>query len=539
MSYSLKETFLSIFLKSLLKKSHKIISILLFSLFLAGLIFAQDTTKSLAFKNNRPYRKSPYFYRPDLGYQIWQQFKLIQEANSGDVLAQHELGLRYLLGDGMSADTVQAVFWIQKAANQKLASAMYNYAILLINGWGVKWNPFSAFKFFREAAKAGMIQAQYVVGILYTDNLIVKRDLNYAYYWIRKSSEEGYEPAAEVIQRIEPKISRSVVDSLTSIEEQKQKDIDHEPDDGNTSNLTSPVGLAFIDFDSIGDTITAISDSMLIADLKMMGIDSLSKEMRLDSIKYLIDLSAEENIQKLRQLAKSGSPEAQTIIGRLYELGIHLSKNKITAAAYYLQALRLDSHKAPYLLWHLSKSAGFYKTVQTEVKINNAEAMFVWYGLNSINYDNQLVISDAVNLLQNSADKNYIPAIIELGLNYYTGIFTNIDYSKGFLYWQKAESMGSTEATVRLITASLLDNRQDIDIKSVLRQLQDAEKNGSVLAQVALAFCYELGIGTIPSKSKAVNYYRNAAQRGSQYAYRELQRLYDEIRPIEPEFSIK
>ncbi|MFB3056848.1 MAG: tetratricopeptide repeat protein, partial [Ignavibacteriaceae bacterium] len=187
---------------TILKKITILIYILIFSVIFGGISLAQDSTRSLAFKNNKPFRRSPYFYRPDLGYQIWQQFKLTQEANSGDVLAQHELGLRYLLGEGTTADTTKAVYWISKAAEQKLPSAMYNYAILLINGWGVDWDPFSAFNYFKGAAKAGMIQAQYVVGILYTDNLIVKRDLNYAYYWVQKSADEGYEPAEDVVLQI-------------------------------------------------------------------------------------------------------------------------------------------------------------------------------------------------------------------------------------------------------------------------------------------------------------------------------------------------
>lgn len=77
-------------------------------------MIAQDTTKSLAFKNNRPYRNNPYFYQPDLSYQLLQQFKLVQIANSGDPLAQHELGLRLLTGEGIAADTVTAVYWIKK-----------------------------------------------------------------------------------------------------------------------------------------------------------------------------------------------------------------------------------------------------------------------------------------------------------------------------------------------------------------------------------------------------------------------------------------
>ena len=60
-----------------------ILIVLLFQLKLE----AQDTTKSLAFKNNRPYSNNPYFYQPDLSYQILQQFKLVQIANSGDPLS--------------------------------------------------------------------------------------------------------------------------------------------------------------------------------------------------------------------------------------------------------------------------------------------------------------------------------------------------------------------------------------------------------------------------------------------------------------------
>ena len=164
--------------------------------------------------------------------------------------------------------------------------------------------------------------------------------------------------------------------------------------------------------------------------------------------------------------------------------------------------------------------------------------MFVWYGLNSINYDKQLVVSDAVNLLQKSADDDYIPAMIELGLQYYTGRITSNNFSERLDYWEKAASMGSTEAMVRLITADIYGNSPGIDYKFAFEELMKASDKGSVLAQVTLAYCYENGIGTAQSKSETVNYYRIAAQRGSQYAYRELQRLYDEIRPDNPEFSL-
>ena len=521
-----------------MRRTNTLIYIVLFSIIFTGISSAQDSTKSLAFKNNKPYRRSPYFYRPDLSHQIIQQFNLMQEANSGDVLAQHELGLRYLLGEGIATDTAKAVYWLKKAADQKLPSAMYNYAILLINGWGVDWDPFSAFKYFKGAAKAGMIQSQYVLGLLYTDNLIVKRDFNYAYYWVEKSANEGYEPAEDVVVQIEPKISPAVVDSISRIEAKNEFDIKKEFEPDLKSKLTSPVDLAFIEFDSIGDTISSITDSMLISDLDRIGIDSLLIKMHADSIKSLALLVSPKNMERLLELAESGSPEAQTIIGRMYERGIYFNKDLIIAASYYFSALRMDSPKARYLLWQMSKLSGFLERVQNKAKNDDKGAMFVWYGLSSISYDNQLVIDDAINLLQKSADDNYIPAMIELGLNYYTGKYTFEDKSEGLQYWQKAASMGSTEANVRIITAKLFSNTKLENPKSIFEELLKASKKGSLLAQVGLAHCYQNGIGVAPSKGETVNYYRIAAQRGSQYAYRELLRLYDEIRPNEPEFTI-
>ena len=521
-----------------MKKLSYQLHILFLVIILAGSIFAQDTTKSLAFKNNKPVIHSPYFYRPDLGYQIWQQFKLIREANSGDVLAQHELGLRYLFGDGIPADTLQAVYWIGKAAAQNLPSAMYNYAILLINGWGVDWNPFKAFKYFRLAAKAGMIQSQYVVGILYIDNLIVKRDFNYAYYWIKKSSDEGYSLAKDVVKEIEPKISQSIVDSITSVEENSLPGSEPEFSNKTDSDIAPPVDLVFIDFDTIGDTITAISDSMLIQDLDRIGIDSLISRMEIDSVKSLVELATNKNINRLSELAENGSPEALTLIGKLYEEGIYFKKNVIAAAANYFRALRLDSPRSPYLLYKLSKSKNFFKLVQDAVKNNNAEAEFIWYALSAVNFDNRIAGTDALKLLRKSADVKYIPAIIELGLNYYTGRYIPENRIEGLRLWQEAALLKSNEAEIRLISAGLFDNTQTLNPKTAFRELKKAADDGSVLAQVTLAYCYQNGIGTAPMKSETVHYFRQAAQRGNQYAYRELKKLYDEIRPNDPEFRI-
>ncbi|HET6273421.1 MAG TPA: hypothetical protein VFG32_10600, partial [Bacteroidota bacterium] len=60
---------------------------------------------SPVFRDYKTTRPAPLIEQSDVTYQLWQVFMLERKANAGDVLAQHELGIRYLLGRGVGADT--------------------------------------------------------------------------------------------------------------------------------------------------------------------------------------------------------------------------------------------------------------------------------------------------------------------------------------------------------------------------------------------------------------------------------------------------
>ena len=104
--------------------------------------------------------------------------------------------------------------------------------------------------------------------------------------------------------------------------------------------------------------------------------------------------------------------------------------------------------------------------------------------------------------------------------------------------WKNAELLGSKEATVRLAASTMLDFFVKTESEKAFKDLLSSAKNGSLLAQVTLALCYEEGIGTKRSRADAIHYLRLAARRGNQFAYEELQRLYNEIRPDDAEFVI-
>lgn len=513
-----------------------LIIIFFISFCFSSVSFTQDTTKSLAFKKNRPYKNSPYYYQPDLSYQLLHQFKLVQMANSGDPLAQHELGLRLLMGDGIPADTNTAVYWIKKAASQKLSAAQYNYGIMLLNGLGTDWNPFLAYENFLSAAESGMSQAQYVVGLLYTDNLIVQRDWNRSYFWTKKAFDGGFEPAKEILDQISPKVSKGFIDSVSSdkFDFVKKKPVKENDD----NSIQSSVGLVYIDFTENQDTSLSLTDKMLIQDLERTEIKNIFDSLGIkQSDSLLTRLYRKQQIDYLKELAEAGSPEAMVLMGRLYETESSIGKNLLTAAEFYIRATILDSHRAAYLLWKLLKQKHFFETLRTAERNNDPTAQFVWYGLEKLGYDNQLTDLDAAKLVLNSANQNHIPALIELGFNYYTGKYFKQDKNKALEIWQIAKDLGSIESNVRIIASRLYDSPGSVS-SSDIEALKKFSENGSLLAQVALAHCYENGIGINKNMAVAAKLYRTATQRGNRFAYEQLKRIYDSIRPNSQNFRI-
>ncbi len=502
-------------------------------------INAQNRDSSLAFKKNRPNNTAYYFYRPDLSYQLWQHFNLIKDANNGNALAQHELGIRYITGQGFPADTVKAAYWIGKAAKHNLPGACYNYGILLNNGWGIKWNPFEAFEYFKIAAHNDMPQAEYVMGISYISDLIVKRDWGKAYRWIKKSADNGFKPAKETLKELKKNISFSNIDtSVNSIVNIKQ-DTSSKLDKLSSGNaLNSGNGLVFIDFNTVNDTVGDISNKTILRDILHPGDEGLANAMHLSEKEDTTFVFDSTSLKKLIDFANAGSPEALTLLGRLYELGIHFPKDIIKAAVYYIRAIKMDSPRSPVLLWKMAKKDNFYEVLKSRTDNKDPAAMFVWYGLYTLGYNVQIVESDALKLLKNSAAQNFIPSLNELGLDYYTGKFVKKSQPNAISVWKAAENLGSSEAKLRIAIAKINGPLTSTNDKKLISEIDSAMSQGSVLAQATLAYCYQKGIGMETSIPLAVKYYRLAAQRGSQFAFNQLKGMYNSIRPDNKEFQL-
>ncbi|MBI4535122.1 MAG: sel1 repeat family protein, partial [Ignavibacteriae bacterium] len=124
------------------------------------------------------------------------------------------------------------------------------------------------------------------------------------------------------------------------------------------------------------------------------------------------------------------------------------------------------------------------------------------------------------------------------GLCSYVGRWVPQDVERSLEWWGRAANLGSAEARVRVAITKVSGEKRLRDVEYAIPVLRQSAGEGSVLAQVALGYCYETGTGVPLNKGEAARLYRSTAVRGSQDAYRALKRMHDEIRPAEKEFQI-
>lgn len=496
----------------------KIKLFLIISLFFVQNYFAQDSTKSEAFKENFKRNLYPLIKPKYISYPLMSSYILQRKSNEGDPFAQHELGLRYLLGKGFKPDTIKAVQLINKAAERNIASAKYNNGILFLNGIGVDWNPFAAFENIKFAAESGMPEAQYVMGIFYTDDLIVIRDLNKAKSWFKKSAKNDFEPAKKALQDLQSNgldfATVSTTDSSQHNNYEFQSEYQIELLNLNQNNESE-----------IDSVIKIFSEADLEKIKKILGIQVYQSK---DS----------SNIALLNYACQQGSPEALLLKGKLEETGNNRQHALINSAEAYVKSFRLGSLKALEELMRLVKRDDFFRIVKKQIDNQNPKAMFVWASLIALGLDFQLTPTQAFELLQKAAKLNHTNSLIEIGLCYYNGNLVEKDISKAISTWKDAAKMGSQEAAVRNAFIIVQNSSSLAEKKENVKILVDASNSGSVLAQTFLAYCYEKGIGIRQQKSEAERLYRIAAKRGNQTAYNSLKRMYDELRPSNEDFKL-
>lgn len=112
--------------------------------------------------------------------------------------AQAELGFRYLSGDAeVTRDPTAAAHWLTRAAEQGMAEAQLNLALMHRHGDGVPRDPAQALDWCERAARLGLAAAQDQLGIMLLSGEARPRDEIEALAWFIIAAKQGHAPAIE------------------------------------------------------------------------------------------------------------------------------------------------------------------------------------------------------------------------------------------------------------------------------------------------------------------------------------------------------
>ena len=121
---------------------------------------------------------------------------LMASAFAGYAQGQGTLGRYYLLGQLFPKDLVNALKWLEKAAEQDYAPAMTALAAMYMFGDGVKVNGKKAVELLTKAIEQGDDEALYLRGVCSEKAIGVVKDPEDAKAWYAKAAEKGVTASA-------------------------------------------------------------------------------------------------------------------------------------------------------------------------------------------------------------------------------------------------------------------------------------------------------------------------------------------------------
>ncbi|MCX8114594.1 MAG: sel1 repeat family protein, partial [Burkholderiaceae bacterium] len=92
-------------------------------------------------------------------------------------------------------DYAKALALYRKAAERGQRVAQFNLAVMLITGEGAPADPKQGIAWLRKSADNGMARAQYSLGVFYERGEHVPRSLAEATAWFLKAAEQGWRDA--------------------------------------------------------------------------------------------------------------------------------------------------------------------------------------------------------------------------------------------------------------------------------------------------------------------------------------------------------
>ena len=129
--------------------------------------------------------------------------ELVKYAESGDAVAQCDLGVCYANGSGIAKDSYEAFKWFKLSAEQGDARGMRELGTCYVEGLGVEKNEEEGIKLYKLSAEKGNEDAMYYLGACFYNGVGVSQDYGEAVKWWKKAAEKGHDGAKEALRNMD------------------------------------------------------------------------------------------------------------------------------------------------------------------------------------------------------------------------------------------------------------------------------------------------------------------------------------------------
>ena len=252
-------------------------------------------------------------------------------AEQGHMVAQNNLGLMYWEGKGVVQDYWTAVKWLRKAAEQGVANAQHAMGFAYEEGKGVGKDYDKALEWYTKAAEQGHMVAQNNLGLMYWKGEGVSQNYWTAVMWLRKAADQGY---------AESQFAMGLAyDDGNGVEKDYDKALEwykRAAEQGHVVALNN-IGVMYWDGKGVRqDRWTAVTWLRQAADKGVASAQNLMGRAYEEG--WGVEKNLSEAYQWFSKAAEQGNAAAQNNIGCMYWDGRGMSQNSWTAVSWYRKA---------------------------------------------------------------------------------------------------------------------------------------------------------------------------------------------------------
>ena len=478
----------------------------------------------------------------------------IAAAENGDPEALFQLGMIYWNGKQTMRSVSTAVRWFRRAADEKHVPARFMMAYALLHGKGMVPDPKKAFAEFKKLYEEGFAPAGLPLGRLYYEGGATGKNYAAAAECLKK----GLNAPAPIPPGFQPAIllGRIYFHGGYGLQPDPVQAAAYLKQAGNDPEANLLLGCLFRDGKGVPKDLQSAVKCFRFAmehgcrqaggPLGKMYYQGLGvKKDDREAIRCLTPAAEEENLDAAlllasilsdekspakdqkkafyyyRIAARKGSHEAACRCGIMLMTGTGVDRDPASALEYLSTAARLGNVLAAFLCGglerdakHLKKAAEYYRMAADK---GHPEAIRCFA---SMALAGQGIKADPVlgiRYLNKLADRNDIPALLQLGGLYETGIGpVAADIKQAIRYYHLAADRGNAEAQAKLGILYFSLGKRDLAEKYAELAAKQKNRDGLLILQKLHA-----ARGNGNNDAKAQQYLRELADSGDPASIRQ------------------